>query len=49
MRQRRANSRAPRISGNELRKDWQPPEKIQNAEQIAVSKELDHETQLVTQ
>jgi hypothetical protein len=49
LKQSLANSRAPRISGNELREDWRLLEKIQDAEQLALSKELDHETQLVNQ
>jgi hypothetical protein len=49
LKQTLARSRAPRISGNELREDWQLLEKIDEAGQEALSKKLDQENQSVSQ
>jgi len=49
LKQTLARSRAPRISGNELREDWQLLEKIIEAGQEAPSKKLDQGTQSVNQ
>lgn len=44
-----AHSRAPRISSNELRADWQLLEKIDTAEQERLSKKLDQGNQAASQ
>jgi hypothetical protein len=49
LKQTLARSRAPRISGNELREDWQLLEKIDEAGQERLSKKLDQENQSVSQ
>lgn len=49
MKQTLAKSRAPRISGSELREDWQLLEKIDDARQEKVTEKLEQGHQLVKQ
>ena len=49
LKQTLARSRAPRISSNELREDWQLLEQIDRAGQEKLSKKLDQENQAVDQ
>jgi hypothetical protein len=49
LKQTLAHSRAPRISGNELREDWQLLEKIDRAGQEKLSKKLDQGNRGVSQ
>ena len=49
LKQTLAHSRAPRISDNELREDWQLLEKIDVARHEALSKKLDQGNELLNQ
>ncbi len=49
LKQTLTRSRAPRISGNELREDWQLLEKIDEARQVRISEKLDRENRSASQ
>jgi len=49
LKQALTRSRAPRISGSELREDWQLLKQIDDAEQQKLSKKFDPENQHVGQ